>query len=63
MAMITVITDPKTVAKALDPQAQPTIDFCLFPIYSIPVGKNTPIKNPGIKIRIKVIKTRPTKFK
>jgi hypothetical protein len=55
MAIITVITDPKTVAKALDPQAHPIIDFCFLPKYSIPVGKNIPIKKPGIKIRMNVI--------
>ena len=63
MAIITVITEPKTVAKAFDPHAHPIMDFCFLPKYSIPVGKNIPIKKPGTKMRIKVITTLHNRVK
>ena len=56
MAIITVRTDPRTVANALAPQAHPIMVRWVSPRYLSPVGKNMPMGTPIMEINTNVVR-------
>ena len=56
MAMITVKTDPRTVANALAPHAHPIMVLLVSPRYLRPVGKNIPMGTPIRERKTRVVR-------
>ena len=62
IAIITVMTDPITVANAFAPHAHPIITLLPDPRYLSPVGNIIPIGIPRIEIRRKVVNSLMIRF-